>query len=161
LYLCIAIDFKNHGCSTRDNAAYDILAEPWIVREDFDATLDYLETLNLNHSDEVIVFGASIGACVATYVSSYEQVIGGIAASANKYYTELMSENSFTPEGMYYFAGELDVTSTSEYEEDAYSLLQLTESPTDVYIKDGTNAHGVDLFINNPQLEAEATVLYS
>ena len=121
--LCLSFDFRGHGSSTFSGDITDLIEKPWMAREDFDATLDYLEDIDLKHSGDVIVFGASIGACVATVASSYPEVNGGVAASAVEYLSRQMLEEALVPRGMLYIAGELDknVDKDIYFEDDARS----------------------------------------
>ena len=145
-HLCVAFDFRGHGGS---NYSGDITRvffdEPWLYREDFDATINYLDSIDLDCSDDIIVFGASLGACVATAVSSYDNVIGGVAASAIEYYSRNMMGDPIIPKGMYYIAGELDNVLQVDYGLDANSLFNGTLEPRQVEIIPGSTAHSIAL----------------
>ncbi|PLX11998.1 MAG: hypothetical protein C0597_14195 [Marinilabiliales bacterium] len=153
-YLCVAFDFRGHGCSPYADNVWELLDTPWDLREDFDATLNFLETVELERSDEIVVFGASIGACVATAVSTYENVLGGVATSAVEMWSYSMANGSFAPKGMYYFAGELDVNEALGfyYEQDAISLSSYTKEPKKYYIKPNSDAHGVGILEGDTEL---------
>jgi len=156
--LCVSFDFRGHGSSTYGGDITDLIEKPWMAREDFDATLDYLENKDLKRSGDVIVFGASIGACVATAASSYPEVIGGVAASAVEFLSMQMLEEVLVPRGMLYVAGELDKNVDRDifFEDDARSLSAATTSPSKAIIIEGTSEHGVALFESRPELIAEA-----
>jgi pimeloyl-ACP methyl ester carboxylesterase len=156
--LCLAFDFRGHGSSIYGGDVVDLIEKPWMAREDFDATLDYLEGRDLKRSGEIIVFGASIGACVATSVSSYPEVIGGIAASPVEFLSRDMTTGILVPRGMFYIAGELDknVSRGIDFGIDAISLSAQTEEPTMVLVMEGAAEHGVDLLESYPELIPEA-----
>ncbi len=156
--LCVAFDFRGHGSSSYSGDVLDLIDEPWMAREDFDATLDYLEGRDLVRSGDIIVFGASIGACAATVASSYPEVIGGFAASSIESISRNMLEEFLVPRGMFYIAGELDknVAKGIDYEIDALSLSAQTEEPTLVMVVEGAMEHGVDLLESYPELITEA-----
>ena len=105
----------------------------------------------------MIVFGASIGACVATSVSSYPEVIGGFAASAVESLSRDMIEGILLPRGMFYIAGELDrnVSTGTDFGEDALSLKAQTREPARVMVMEGSMEHGVDLLEIYPDLIPE------
>ena len=157
-YLCVAIDFKGHGCSSFTDDVTRLLEEPWLLREDFDATIHMLDTIGLPHSQEIVVLGASMGACVATCVSSYENVLGGVAASAVRKLSEEMLNVPLIPKGMFYLAGELDknVAKDIYFEKDARDLFETTREPGKVVIVPGTSEHGVMIFESSLSLTAEA-----
>lgn len=156
--LCLAIDFRGHGCSGFEGDVLSLIDEPWMLREDFDATIACLDTLGLEHASDIIVLGASMGACVATAVSSYDQVIGGVAASAVKNISEKMLQVPLIPQGIFYIAGELDKNEGLgiDYEADAYSLHDVTEQPSKVTIIERSTEHGVGLLEANSALVSEA-----
>ena len=56
--MCIAIDFRGHGSSTSIADISVLIDRPWLLRQDFDATLDYLESRDLELSDEIVVFAS-------------------------------------------------------------------------------------------------------
>ncbi|PLX11999.1 MAG: hypothetical protein C0597_14200, partial [Marinilabiliales bacterium] len=154
-YVCVAIDFRGHGCSVFSGDNTTLIHMPWQLREDFDATLDFLETVELERSNEIVVFGASMGACVATMVSSYENVIGGVAASAVQSISVNMAEGNFAPKGMYYLAGELDKSDgvlEIDFEKDAIALFNGTREPKKYEIKPDTRAHGVAILEGDSEL---------
>jgi len=157
-YLCVAIDFRGHGCSVFSGDNTTLIDMPWQLREDFDATLDFLETVELERSNEIVVFGASMGACVATMASSYENVIGGVAASAVESISANMAEGNFAPKGMYYLAGELDKNESLDidYERDAIALFNGSEEPKKYEIKQNTPAHGVAILEGDTELISKA-----
>lgn len=156
--LCLAFDFRGHGSSSYSGDVLELIEKPWMAREDFDATLDYLDGRELERSDDIIVFGASIGACVATTVSAYPEVLGGLAASAVEYLSRDMIEDILVPGGMFYIAGELDknVTKGIDFGMDAHSLSEQTIAPTRAVVMEGAMEHGVDLFESYPELIHEA-----
>jgi len=153
-YVCLAFDFRAHGCSAYSIDLLSLREMPWLFREDFDASLDFLETIELERSGEVVVFGASMGACVATTVSTYEQVIGGVAASSVESISKNMNLIPFAPKGMFYIAGELDKSEALgiDFELDAIALWNNTDEPKHFEIKPATAAHGVDLFEGDTDL---------
>lgn len=156
--LCVTFDFRGHGSSSFDGAVTELIDSPWMAREDFDATLVFLEGKDLERSGDILVFGASIGACVATVASSYPEVIGGLAASAVEFLSRDMIEDILVPRGMFYIAGELDknVTKGIDFGMDAHSLSEQTTAPSRVVVMEGAMEHGVDLFESYPELINEA-----
>jgi len=89
---------------------------------------------------------------VDTAISSYENVIGGVAASAVRDLSELMLDEELKPKGMFYIAGELDKSEIldRDCERDAYYLFGLTKEASRVEILYGSRAQGVDLLANEP-----------
>ncbi len=156
-HLCVAFDFRGWGGSNYSGNAYRVfIDEPWLLREDFDATINYLDTIDLDCSDEIIVFGSSMGACVATVVSSYDYVKGGVVASVLEPYTIRMMEDQITPKGMYYIAGKLDDVLGVDYVLSANNLYNRTLEPRKIEILLGSPSHGVNLFEVDKQLVIEA-----
>lgn len=157
--LCVAIDFRGHGASSYDGDVGELIEQPRMLKDDFDATIQMLDTLDLKHSQEVIVFGASMGACVATSTSSYGNVLGGVAASAvAKISRSMWGEGSFAPRGIFYIAGELDKNATLniDYEKDANSLSSITLEPTKATVVNDSYDHGVRLLEVDQELINEA-----
>ena len=157
-YLCLAIDFRGHGCSTFDQEITSIVANPSMVMQDYYATTSFLDTLSIQHSNDLILLGGSMGACVATAASSEDQVLGGIAASATEYMTKLMYDKDLIPKNMFYIAGELDKNSTLniDYEKDANKLFAITKDTAKVWIQKGSAAHGIDLLYEDKELITES-----
>ena len=155
--ICLALDFRGHGSSTFEGDITQLLEEPWMLREDFDATLDFLDTISLDWSGEIIVCGASMGACVATVGSSNENVLGGVAASAVESLSIQMTDEALIPKGMFYIAGERDknITLEIDYERDANNLFKSTIPPARVEILKDDGSHGVSLFESSPGLIPE------
>jgi len=155
--LCIAFDFRGHGSSTSVPDPTKLIDEPWKLIKDFDATVKYIETLELSFSDEVIVIGASMGACVATAVSSYPNVIGGIASSTSKAISEKSIDINFAPKGMFYLASELDKNTglNIDYMADAYALSDITDDPTKVFVLKSSGSHGILLIQSSHELKNE------
>lgn len=156
-YLCVTFDFRGHGSSTSIPDATVLIDEPWNLRKDFDATLKYIETLELPFSDEVIVVGASMGACIATSVSTYPNVIGGIASSTSKTISEKSIDTNFAPKGIFYLASELDKNAglNIDYMLDAYALSDITGSPTKVFVLKSSGSHGILLIQSSNELKSE------
>jgi pimeloyl-ACP methyl ester carboxylesterase len=157
--LCVAIDFRGHGASSYDGDMGNLIDQPRMLKEDFDATIQMLDTIHLEHSSEVIVFGASMGACVATSTSTYSDVLGGVAASAvAKISRSMWGSGTFAPAGIFYIAGELDKNAALniDYEKDANSLSSITKEPSMVKIVEDSYDHGVRLLEVDPDLIAEA-----
>lgn len=154
--LCASFDFRGHGASGRLNDISILLEQPNLLIEDFNATIRYLKNSDLECSDETIVFGASIGASIATGVSSFDFVIGGVAASAtaNLAFSAL---NGATPKGMLYVAGDHDITNKYNFELEAQSLYQITDEPKKVVIVSNSSDHGTVLL--SPNSEATAKVI--
>jgi alpha-beta hydrolase superfamily lysophospholipase len=137
----------------------NLIDQPRMLKEDFDATIQMLDTIHLEHSSEVIVFGASMGACVATSTSTYSDVLGGVAASAvAKISRSMWGSGTFAPAGIFYIAGELDKNAALniDYEKDANSLSSITKEPSMVKIVEDSYDHGVRLLEVDPDLIAEA-----
>ena len=156
-YLCLALDFRGHGCSTFDQEITTIVSNPSMVMQDYYATIVFLDTLSIMRSNDLIVLGGSMGACVATAASSEYQVLGGIAASATEYMTNLMYDKDLEPKKMFYIAGELDKNSALniDYEKDAHKLASMTKDTSKVWIQKGSSAHGIDLLYEEKELLME------
>jgi pimeloyl-ACP methyl ester carboxylesterase len=156
--LCIAIDFRGHGCSSFEGENTTLIEQPRMLFDDFNATLQFLDTLDLPHSDTVIVLGASMGACVATTASTYDRVLGGVAASAVEDISRNMIDDVLLPKGLFYIAGELDKNEALDIDfgRDANNLYNATTEPSKVLVIPNTPAHGVDLLDANIPLIGEA-----
>lgn len=157
-YLCVAIDFRGHGCSVFSGELTSIIEIPTQLREDFDATLEFLETIELERSGEIVIFGASMGACVATMVSTYDNVLGGVAASAVESISRDMANVPFAPKGIYYLAGELDKNEAQniDFEQDAIRLYNSTNEPKQYEIIQDSPAHGVTILEGDNELITKA-----
>lgn len=126
-----------------------------LLTEDFKACILYIENSKLESSDETIVFGASLGAAIACGAGSLDYVIGGVAASAPAKLADLLLQGK-TPRGIFYLAGELDVTSNYDFGLDALSLFEITEAPKQVEVVSKSSDHGTSLLDTYPQLNARA-----
>jgi pimeloyl-ACP methyl ester carboxylesterase len=151
--LVVLIDFRGHGQSTYNGDVFTLSDRPWELRDDFDATLAFLETNELPCSGEVIVIGASMGACVTTVVCSYENIKGGVAVSAVEGISRAMFDAPLSPKGVFYIAGELDVDSRNRScADDAINLFNITADPKQVEVVPNTQGHGAELILPNSNL---------
>lgn len=152
--LCASFDFRGHGATGQLDDISILIQEPWLLIEDFKATILYLAHSNLESSKETVVFGASLGAAIATGVSSFDDVIGGVAASAP---ANLVASvlNGTIPKGMFYVAGENDVTTEYNFGLDAQSLYEITNAPKQVVVVAHSADHGTSLLESNAALRAQ------
>jgi dienelactone hydrolase len=152
--LCIFIDFRGHGRTGYSGETLTLLERPWEFREDFDATVGFLDTINLPCSDDIIVMGESLGASVAAAVSTYDKVIGGVASSTPKSISIALFEGTIAPKGMFYLAGELDKNEYRgiDYLEDANYFYDITSGQRQVEIVLDSDLHGVELILSDESL---------
>jgi len=156
-FICMCVELRGHGESTPIEDLFYLVESTTALKEDITASINYTTTTYSMEEAKFVLVGASLGAIAATGGSSFENVIGGVAASSVNDFVFVTFGKLVVPKGMFYLAGGNDIGGDPQinFAEDAQRLYEKTDDPKKLFIVAGSDAHGVDLVKNSSDLKKQ------
>ncbi|PLX11861.1 MAG: hypothetical protein C0597_14425 [Marinilabiliales bacterium] len=132
-FICAAIDFRAHG---RSEGVYSPNRTKY--PDDLHAVLDYLNSLEYVEQNNIVAIGASLGAIMATGISSYSEVTAAVAISSY-YYSVFETFGDINVQNVFYITSEYDNAINSEM------LFDITSGVRKIKIISRSGDHGLRL----------------
>jgi pimeloyl-ACP methyl ester carboxylesterase len=152
-YIVLAYDIRGHGKSSPVTDIYALFDDPKLAPKDLLAVLDYLKKQQYVDSSKIAVVGASVGANLAGVAIANMQVKTAVAISAKTIAVQnLAASQQLDLHSVFYISSNESDGKRALWAQELYSL---TTSPRRLSIERGSQAHGVAIFKDKPELQQE------
>lgn len=151
-YVVLAYDVRGHGESDAVESIGQLFNDPDLAPNDLRAALDYLRVLKGVDADRIAVVGASIGANLAGVASSEMGIKTAVAISGKtSAVRNLAGTDSLSLKSVFYISSAGD--QGGQRADWAHEMYEMTAEPRALEIVEGSSAHGVSIFDDDPELE--------